>query len=158
LRALAKTRCRNEPGERQMAPIDPVRRLPEKATRAEAIGCWAYVSTWPRFGKGQRPVFEVFVTPKRRPLHPKSADGTALARNPAKAQLCKLKRSELKRSAGNAIDRSMKNPGQRPLEDARWRPEKADELNRHCEERQRRSNPFCIKTVIASSVPALGRP
>jgi hypothetical protein len=34
-----------------MAPIDPVRRLPEKATRTEAIGCEAYVSTWLRFGK-----------------------------------------------------------------------------------------------------------
>jgi hypothetical protein len=71
-----------------MAPIDPVRRLPEKATRAEAIGCERYVSTWLWFGKAQRPVFELFVTSKSGVLRPKSMSGTALARNPAKAELC----------------------------------------------------------------------
>jgi hypothetical protein len=70
-----------------MAPIDPVRRLPEKTTRAEAIGCEGYVSTWLRFGKAQGPVFELFVTTKARLLHPKMADGTALARNGAKGEL-----------------------------------------------------------------------
>ena len=49
-----------------MAPIDPVRRLPEKAARAEAIGCEGYVSTWLGFGKGQVPAFEDFMTANRR--------------------------------------------------------------------------------------------
>jgi hypothetical protein len=47
-----------------MAPIDPVPRLPEKATRAEAIGCEGYVSTSPCFGKGKGSAFEDFMTAK----------------------------------------------------------------------------------------------
>jgi hypothetical protein len=49
-----------------MAPIDRVRRLPEKATRAEAIGREAYVSTSPCFGKGKGSAFEDFMTAKAR--------------------------------------------------------------------------------------------
>jgi hypothetical protein len=49
-----------------MTPTDPVPRLPEKATRAEAIGCEAYVSTSPRFGKGKGSAFEDFMTAKTR--------------------------------------------------------------------------------------------
>jgi hypothetical protein len=45
-----------------MTPIDPVPRLPEKATRAEAVGCEGYVSTSPCFGKGKGSAFEDFMT------------------------------------------------------------------------------------------------
>ena len=47
-----------------MTPIDPVRRLPEKATRAEAVGREGYVSTSLRFGKGKGSAFEDFMTAK----------------------------------------------------------------------------------------------
>jgi hypothetical protein len=40
-----------------------------------------------RFGKAQRVLFEVFVTPKTRLLRSKSIDGTTLAINGAKAEL-----------------------------------------------------------------------
>jgi hypothetical protein len=49
-----------------MTPIDPVRRLPEKATRAEAVGREGYVSTSSGFGKGKRLRFEDFMTAKTR--------------------------------------------------------------------------------------------
>jgi hypothetical protein len=49
-----------------MTPTDPVPRLPEKATRAEAIGREAYVSTSSRFGKGKGSAFEDFMTAKTR--------------------------------------------------------------------------------------------
>src|SRR5260370_36104162 len=85
LRALRKYRCRNGPGERPLAPIDPVRRLPEKATRAEAIGCGRYVSMPACFGKAQRPVFEVFVTGKTQVLQPKIACGNRPCHKPPKS-------------------------------------------------------------------------
>jgi hypothetical protein len=47
-----------------MAPIDPVPRLPEKATRAEAVGREGYVSTSTCFGKGKGSAFEDFMTAK----------------------------------------------------------------------------------------------
>jgi len=47
-----------------MTPVDPVPRLPEKATRAEAVGCEGYVSTSLYFGKGKGSAFEDFMTAK----------------------------------------------------------------------------------------------
>jgi hypothetical protein len=47
---------------RQWAPINPVRRLPEKATRADALGCERYVPMRVRFGKARGASFPVFVT------------------------------------------------------------------------------------------------
>jgi hypothetical protein len=49
-----------------VTPIDPFWRLPEKATRTEAIGCEGYVSTSSGFGKGKRLRFEEFMTAKTR--------------------------------------------------------------------------------------------
>jgi hypothetical protein len=49
--------------ERQGAD-QSVPRLPEKATRAKANGCGAYVSTPAPFGKAQSCAFEDFVTAK----------------------------------------------------------------------------------------------
>src|SRR5258708_34068431 len=62
--------------QRQRAPIDPVRRLPEKATRANAPGCGAYVPTRACFGKAREPSFRDFMTAKT----------PQLARNSAKAE------------------------------------------------------------------------
>jgi hypothetical protein len=45
LRAFTKTDAETKFGQRPKAPIDPVRRLPEKATRANALGCERYVPT-----------------------------------------------------------------------------------------------------------------
>src|SRR3954452_10928552 len=44
-----------------MAPVGPSRRLPEKATRAEAPGCEGYVSTPAGFGKGRSRSFRDFL-------------------------------------------------------------------------------------------------
>src|SRR5476649_341158 len=73
-------------GQRPRAPIDPVRRLPEKATRANALGCEAYVPTRARFGKGRRPSFRDFMRVRPRIITPNSPTTAALARKPAKAQ------------------------------------------------------------------------
>ena len=48
--------------ERLEAPIDPVRRLPERATPGDALGCEGYVPTRTRFGKGCGTSFPVFMT------------------------------------------------------------------------------------------------
>src|ERR1700754_2417916 len=53
-----------KPTQRARAPIGPFQRLPEKATRAKASGCEAYVSTPVPFGKGKRAPFEDFMTGK----------------------------------------------------------------------------------------------
>src|ERR1700712_2277884 len=66
LHAFSKNRCRNEIGPRPKAPIDPVRRLPEKATRAKAPRCERYVPTHVRFGKGRMRSFRDFMTDKIR--------------------------------------------------------------------------------------------
>src|SRR4030081_2502067 len=66
LRAFSKNRCRNEIGPRPKAPIDPVRRLPEKATRAKALGCERYVPTRARFGKARMRSFRDFMSVKIR--------------------------------------------------------------------------------------------
>src|SRR6201989_2520678 len=66
LHAFSKNRCRNETGPRPKAPIDPVRRLPEKATRAEAPGCERYVPTLICFGKARMRSFRDFMAAKRR--------------------------------------------------------------------------------------------
>jgi hypothetical protein len=61
-----ENRTGSEPANAYSAPIDPIRRLPEKATRAEAIGRERYVSTSPCFGKGKGCSFEDFMTAKTR--------------------------------------------------------------------------------------------
>jgi hypothetical protein len=62
LRAFEKTLPRNELGPRPRAPINPVRRLPEKATQANALGCERYVPTQSGFGKARDRSFGDFVT------------------------------------------------------------------------------------------------
>jgi hypothetical protein len=64
LQAFAKNLNRNEFGQRPKAPIDPVRRLPEKATRANALGCERYVPMLIRFGKACGQSFQDFMTAK----------------------------------------------------------------------------------------------
>src|ERR1700733_8013192 len=61
---------RNEFAQRPKAPIDPVRRLPEKATPGNAPGCEGYVPTRTCFGKGHKPPFPVFMTAKLRNFEP----------------------------------------------------------------------------------------
>ena len=58
-----------------MTPIDPVRRLPEKTTRANALGCGRYVPTRARFGKGHPWAFSDFVTARIGEMDPKLAAG-----------------------------------------------------------------------------------
>jgi hypothetical protein len=62
LRAFAKNQRRNGFGPRPRAPINPIRRLPEKATRAKAPGCERYVPMQGGFGKAalKRPVIDLF--------------------------------------------------------------------------------------------------
>jgi hypothetical protein len=48
--------------ERLEAPIDPVRRLPERATPGDALGCEGYVPMQDGFGKGRGRSFIDFVT------------------------------------------------------------------------------------------------
>jgi hypothetical protein len=61
LHALSKNRMPKRSGQRPGAPINPVRRLPEKTTRANALGCGRYVPTRARFGKGHEASFADFV-------------------------------------------------------------------------------------------------
>src|ERR1700692_2492340 len=93
LRALAKNRCRNGFGQRPKAPIDPIRRLPEKATRANALGCERYVPTQGGFGKAHRPTFEYFMTVKTRDSAPNRA-GNALLPEVGQKQSLKAKKSK----------------------------------------------------------------
>src|SRR5437016_529270 len=65
---------------------DPVRRLPEKATRAKAPGRERYVPTPMRFGKARERSFREFMTAKTRYFRAKSPGYSALARSSAKAQ------------------------------------------------------------------------
>ena len=93
LRAFAKNRFRNGFGQRPKAPIDPVRRLPEKATRANALGCERYVPTQGGFGKAHRSTFEYFMTVKTRDSAPKRA-GNALLPEVGQKQSLKAKKSK----------------------------------------------------------------
>src|ERR1700733_1120002 len=61
LRAF-ENRTRNESGPRPRAPINPVRRLPEKSTRANALRCERYVPTQSGFGKARDRSFGDFMT------------------------------------------------------------------------------------------------
>ena len=60
LRSLLKNRCRNEPPTPE-ASIDPVRRLPEKASPERTpLGRERYVPMQDGFGKARRPIFYRF--------------------------------------------------------------------------------------------------
>src|SRR6202162_5523013 len=85
LRAFAKNRCRNGFGPRPKAPIDPVRRLPEKATRANAHGARRMYQCE---GALERPVSDLFgvLSGRNRLYQVKPARKAALARMSAKAQ------------------------------------------------------------------------
>ena len=105
LRRLSKTGPEAKAGQRLMAPIDPVQRLPEKATRAKAIGCERYVSTPPCFGKAKGAGFEDFVTAKidgfelAKPGH----RGTALAsKRPQKRSLTKSLQAGQNKTMGDS--------------------------------------------------------
>jgi hypothetical protein len=64
LRALSKNRMPKRLWPTPRAPIDPVRRLPEKATRAMPLGRNRYVPTRARFGKARERSFRDFMPPK----------------------------------------------------------------------------------------------
>src|SRR5947209_8988052 len=66
------------PSQRPRAPIGPSRRLPEKATRAEATGCEGYVSMLAGFGKGRRRSFRDFLR-RNVQYRRKKAQGQAMA-------------------------------------------------------------------------------
>src|ERR1700689_3604484 len=69
------------------APIDPVRRLPEKATQASANGSRAVCTNARVLWKGPRAIFSGFYRGRKRHYRAKPADAAALARKSAKAQL-----------------------------------------------------------------------
>src|ERR1700722_9626593 len=119
LLAFSKNRFRNEFGQRPRAPIDPVRRLPEKATPGNAPGCERYVPTPACFGKAHKPPFPVFMTAKLRDSGPNRPRESALARSSAKAQLWTKKSTSRETPfEGNAMDQPLKSPGQNALDDA----------------------------------------
>src|SRR5258708_26262936 len=61
---LKKPNAETDLANAQSAPIDPVRRLPERATPGKCPwGRGAYVRTPIRFGKGCEATFDDFVTP-----------------------------------------------------------------------------------------------
>src|ERR1700742_603732 len=106
LLALSKTDFRNEFGQRPKAPIDPVRRLPERATPGNALGCERYVPTRTCFGKGHKPSFPVFMTAKLRVSEAKPA--------PARASCQKFRKSPAFRPKSRCARRTALGPKTRP--------------------------------------------
>src|SRR3984957_11764791 len=127
LLAPSKTDFRNEFPQRPKAPINPVRRLPERATPGNAPGCEGYVPTRTCFGKGHKPPFPVFMTAKLRNFAPNRLPRERSCQKLRKSPALSPKKSALSQKnqtsretpiEGNAMDQPLKSPGQNALDDA----------------------------------------
>src|SRR5664279_5841385 len=111
LRALPENQT--DQGQRLWAPIKSVRRLPEKASPGECPWVRAVCTNAGRLWKGPWDCICGFYRVQKAPFRRKTARQTALARSSAKAQLPGPRKTK-----GNAMDQSLKSPGQSALEDA----------------------------------------
>ncbi len=112
LLAFPKTDLRNEFGPRPKAPIDPVRRLPEKATRANAHGRERYVPMRRCFGKARERSFRGFIGAEQALSGQSGRQGRSCQnwrKSPALGQ---------QNFGGNAMDQPLKSRGQSALDDA----------------------------------------
>src|SRR3979411_1331048 len=86
LRALPKNRVPKRLGQRASAPINPVRRLPEKATLGKCPWVRAVCTNAGALWKGPRAIFSGFYDGQNPPFRAKCTLQSTLARTFAKAQ------------------------------------------------------------------------